>query len=92
MHLRDILLEAGPWGLGQDPDVMYVRVREQWRGARVHMTTSAARRDWRKRRREPLGAAERLAADIERAILAEGGTELHVDRTLLASMGWHLFI
>ena len=62
------------------------RLGPVWRGCRVFITRSAAKRRWRTEKRAPEGAAERLARDITEAILAEGGTEEHVDRILLACM------
>ena len=92
MLLRRLLLESGPWGILQDPDRMADRLIDEWKGVRVYMTASACKRSWRRIGREPSGAAERVAAAIESAILAEGGTEHHVKRVLIAAMGDFLLI
>ena len=92
MHLRSLLIECGPWGMAQDPVAMYARVRKHWRGSRVYITQGAARRAWRRGKREPEGASERLAADIEAAVLAEGGTHEQAGRVLLACMSTYVFV
>ena len=86
MHLRNLLIESGPWPMLVDPVAMAERLAPVWRGSRVFMTRAAAKRRWCAEKRDPEGAAERLASDIANAILAEGGAEEHVERILLACM------
>ena len=92
MHLRDVLTECGPWPMATGPHEIADGVRERWGGARIYITRPAARRAWRRERREPTGAAERLAADVESAILAAHGTDAHVERVLTMVMGSYLWI
>lgn len=93
MHLRDVLAQCGPWGSAADPYAIARRVACQWGGARIYMTRDAARRAWRRRGDEPTGAAGRLAADVEGAILAApGGTDAHVERVLTMVMGSYLWV
>ena len=72
MLLRNLLHDCGPWPEGADPEAIADALRPVWRGARVFMTRPAAKRVWRRERREPRGAAERLAHDVEAAIGARG--------------------
>ena len=87
MLLRDVIAESGPWEPRQSPERIAGRVEGDWRGSHVYMTAAAAKRLWPREGRPPRGAAERLAADIERAVLAEYGTGDQVDRILFALMG-----
>lgn len=86
MLLRELLRNCGPWAVGTDPDAIAGRVEGKWKGARVFMTRPAVARAWATEGRPPRGAAERLAHDIEVAVLAEGGDRSHIERCLLAVM------
>lgn len=92
MRLRSLLVEAGPWPPGVAPAAIATRIEARWRGSLTFMTVPAAHRRWRADHRDPRGAAEHLAADIERAILDGGGTVAHVERVLIACMTAHLYI
>ena len=92
MHLRDALAECGPWPVVVEPREIAAAVAVGWGGARIYMTRPAARRAWRRERREPTGAAERLAADVEVAILAAQGTDAQVERVLTMAMGSYLWV
>ena len=90
--LRKLLHECGPWPEGADPDAIAEQVEAAWKGARVFMVRPAVKRAWRKEEREPTGAAERLAHDIEAAILAGGGDGERVELCLLALMTDHVLV
>lgn len=90
--MRDIILAAGPWPTGADPRGIAAAVEREWKGARVFVTIPAARRHFRRQRREPVGAAERFAACVEACVLAGGGDDGHVERILIACMGSRLHI
>ena len=92
MLLRNLLHDCGPWPEGADPDAIVDALKPVWRGARVFMTRQAAKREWRRERREPRGAAERLAHDVEAAIGAGGGSCAHVERCLVGCMSSYLEI
>ena len=90
MRLRSLLKASGPWPDGVEPEVIAARVGGQWRGVRVYMRRPACKVAWRRERREPAGAAELLARDIESAILAEGGSDAHVTGVLIGCMGSYI--
>ena len=90
MLLRKLLHECGPWPERADPDAIADALSPAWRGARVFVTRTAARRAWRRAGREPRGAAERLAHDVEAAIVAGGGDGSHVERCLVGCMTSYL--
>lgn len=86
MSLRRLLAESGPWPSVLTATRIAHAVESRWKGARVFMTIKAARLRFRAEGRDPRGAAECLAADIEQAIHDCGGQRAHVDRILLACM------
>lgn len=92
MHLRKLLAECGPWCTAAAPARIAQSLESRWGGARVFMTIPAVKQRWRAEGRDPKGGAERLAADIEQAILDCGGEREHVERVLLACTGGHLFV
>ena len=92
MHLRSLLIESGPWGMGQDPASIHAAIAAEWGGARVFMTRAATKRAWRREIRAPRGAAEHVAAAIERGIRDAGATDAHVERVLIGCALTHLFI
>lgn len=92
MHLRDALASCGPWPMASGPHEIAAALRGRWGGVRIYVTRSAVRRAWRRERREPAGAAEWLAADVEAAILAARGTEAQVERVLTMVMGSYLWV
>ena len=91
MRLRNLLNESGPWPMMTDPFSIARDVERRWGGALTFVTVSAAQRRWHAEGREPRGAAECLARDIERAILGGGGEEEHVKRVLLGCMSSHIY-
>ena len=92
MHLRRLLDDCGAWPEEEGREAVIHRLRPAWSGTRVFMTKNACRRAWRGECRGPFGAAERLANDIEAAILAEGGTDAQVRDVLLGCLSAYLEI
>lgn len=92
MHLRDVIPQCGPWPMVVDVHGIAPIVAARGGGARVYMTRSAVRRRWYRDHREPRGAAEMVAAEIEQAVLASGGTMEHVERVLTMTLGGYLWI
>ena len=90
MNLRNLLRDSGPWPHNVRPEAIEARLHPRWKGVRVFMKQPACKRIWRRERRDPAGAAERLAADIEAAVLVEGGDEYHVRGVLVGCMGSYL--
>ena len=87
MLLRDVILHVGVWEACPNLKRIVARLEENWGGARVYMTVNAGKRLWSQKGRQPYGAAERLAAEIESAIRADGGTDELVDAILLSLIG-----
>lgn len=86
MNLKRVMIERS--GLAPAvAELAFERVGFSWEGVRVYMKESACSGLSGSRNGPSRGGAAHLAADIEAAILAEGGTAEHVQAVFLDLRG-----